>query len=74
MDSELLLKFIRYFPDYLTASSRTLLRFFFFCRNSCISFLNQLREMSKFLWSLLNLIFRNEVSFLFRLVIDFLNQ
>ena len=28
MDSELLLKFIRYFPDYLSALSRTL--FFFF--------------------------------------------
>ena len=28
MDSELLLKFIRYFPDYLSALSRTLLRFF----------------------------------------------
>ena len=30
MDSELLLKFIGYFPDYLSALSRTLLRFFFF--------------------------------------------
>ena len=28
MDSELLLKFIGYFPDYLLALSRTLLRFF----------------------------------------------
>ena len=28
MDSELLLKFIEYFPDYLSALSRTLLRFF----------------------------------------------
>ena len=28
MDSELLLKFIGYFPDYLSALSRTLLRFF----------------------------------------------
>ena len=28
MDSELLLKFIGYFPDYLPALSRTLLRFF----------------------------------------------
>ena len=27
MDSELLLKFIEYFPDYLSALSRTLLRF-----------------------------------------------
>ena len=27
MDSELLLKFIGYFPDYLSALSRTLLRF-----------------------------------------------
>ena len=30
MDSELLLTFIRYLPDYLSALSRTLLRFFFF--------------------------------------------
>ena len=30
MDSELLLKFIGYFPDYLSALSRTLLRLFFF--------------------------------------------
>ena len=30
MDSELLLKFIGYFADYLSALSRTLLRFFFF--------------------------------------------
>ena len=29
MDSELVLKFIGYFPDYLSALSRTLLRFFF---------------------------------------------
>ena len=37
MDSELFLKFIRYFPDYLSALSRTLLRFFDnLCRNSCI--------------------------------------
>ena len=28
MDSELLLKFIEYFSDYLSALSRTLLRFF----------------------------------------------
>ena len=28
MDSELLFKFIGYFPDYLSALSRTLLRFF----------------------------------------------
>ena len=28
MDSELLLKFIGYFPDYLSALLRTLLRFF----------------------------------------------
>ena len=28
MDSELLLKFIEHFPDYLSALSRTLLRFF----------------------------------------------
>ena len=28
MDSELLLKIIGYFPDYLSALSRTLLRFF----------------------------------------------
>ena len=28
MDSDLLLKFIEYFPDYLSALSRTLLRFF----------------------------------------------
>ena len=28
MDSELLLKFIGHFPDYLSALSRTLLRFF----------------------------------------------
>ena len=28
MDTELLLKFIGYFPDYLSALSRTLLRFF----------------------------------------------
>ena len=28
MDSELLLKFIEYFPDYLSALLRTLLRFF----------------------------------------------
>ena len=28
MYSELLLKFIEYFPDYLSALSRTLLRFF----------------------------------------------
>ena len=28
MDSELLLKFIEYFPDYLSALSRTLLRSF----------------------------------------------
>ena len=28
MDSALLLKFIGYFPDYLSALSRTLLRFF----------------------------------------------
>ena len=38
MDSELLLKFIRYFPDYLSALSR--MHFFFvldnLCRNSCI--------------------------------------
>ena len=27
MDSEVLLKFIEYFPDYLSAFSRTLLRF-----------------------------------------------
>ena len=38
MDSELLSKFIGYFPDYLSALSRTLLRFFLnnLCRNSCI--------------------------------------
>ena len=41
MDSELLtclLKFIEYFPDHLSALSRTLLRFFLdnLCRNSCI--------------------------------------
>ena len=30
MDSELLLKFIGHFRDYLSALSRTLLRFFFF--------------------------------------------
>ena len=38
MDSELLLKFIGYFADYLSALSRTLLRFFLdnLCRNSCI--------------------------------------
>ena len=29
MESELLLKFIEYFPDYLLALSRTLLRIFF---------------------------------------------
>ena len=29
MDSELLLKFIGYFPDYLSALSRTFLLFFF---------------------------------------------
>ena len=29
MDSELLLKFIGYFPDYLSALSGTLLHFFF---------------------------------------------
>ena len=29
MESELLLKCIEYFPDYLTALSRTFLRFFF---------------------------------------------
>ena len=28
MASELVLKFIKYFPDYLSALSRTLLRFF----------------------------------------------
>ena len=31
MDSELLLKFIGYFLDYLSALSRTLLRFFSGC-------------------------------------------
>ena len=37
MDSELLLKCIRYFPDYLSAVSRTLLRFLDnLCRNSCM--------------------------------------
>ena len=37
MDFELLLKFIGYFPDYLSALSRTLLRSFgHLCRNSCI--------------------------------------
>ena len=37
MDSELLLKFIWYFPDYLLVLSRTLLRFLLdnLCRNSC---------------------------------------
>ena len=30
MDSELSLKFIGYFPDYVSVLSRTLLRFFFF--------------------------------------------
>ena len=37
MNSELSLKFIGYFPDYLSALSRTLLGFFDnLCRNSCI--------------------------------------
>ena len=38
MDSELLLKCIGYFPEYLLALLRTLLHFFWktFCRNSCI--------------------------------------
>ena len=40
MDSELLLKFIGCFPDYLSALSCTILRFLDnLCRNSCVSFL-----------------------------------
>ena len=46
MDSELLLKFIGYFPDYLSALSRTLFVFFLFldylCRNNCIQWGNQI--------------------------------
>ena len=46
MDSELLtclLKFIGYFPDHLSALSRTLLRFFLdnLCRNSCMQIKNK---------------------------------
>ena len=46
MDSEFLtclLKFIEYFPDYLSALSHMLVRFFLdnLCRNSCISLLTK---------------------------------
>ena len=38
MDSELSMKFFWYYPDYLSALSRTLLRYFLdnLCRDSCI--------------------------------------
>ena len=44
MDSELLLKFIGYFPDYLSALSSTLLHFFFF---TFVCFLDNLMALEQ---------------------------
>ena len=46
MNSELLLKFIGYFPDYLSASSRTLLRFFWTTFVETAVFVDALIEVS----------------------------
>ena len=48
MDSELLLKFIRYFPDYLSALSRKLSRFLDnLCRNYILPSLLEIYKPAK---------------------------
>ena len=47
MDSELfILKFIEYFPDYLSAFSRTLLRFFFFWYETAVYIITKKKTLA----------------------------